>query len=206
MAVNETKREVKRAYLNYGKLLDPIAIFALIILVVTPIFAVINLSTKTLPAVYKTEKTNTTVEDERFSVLGVKSNKEFGIELTTGTHKVIQTTLLDTVDQNSYKLEIEINKHEAGTYSRPVLNVYNKTNKEVQISISPFEVVGTSLINTVFDESRQRLFSINSGLSLVTYTIKPNDEKELYLEVYSVDDINFQDELALDIYMNTLEQ
>jgi len=195
MAVNETKREFKRAYLNYGRFLDPIAVFALIILVITPIFAVINLSTKTIPSIYEVDQSDR-------NVLGTKSTNTFGLELTSGSHAVIQTTLLDKIDTNTYNYKVNILAHKLGTYSRPVLNVYNNSNYPISINISPSGITGPSLINTILDSSRKRIYTKSTGFKIATYTIQPNEQKSLYLEVFSRENINFKEELSLDIYIS----
>jgi len=196
----ETKREFKRTYLKYGKFLDPIAVFALIILIVIPIFAVINLSTKTLPSIYEA---NTTNNDK--NVLGAKSDNTFGLELTPGGHAVIQTKLLNKVNVNRYIYKTNILKHNFGTYSRPVLNIYNNTDLPILVSISPSGITEQPLVNTILDSSRKRLYSTSTGLRLVTYTVQPHMQKDLYVEIFSRKNINFQEELSLDIYLSVSE-
>lgn len=186
----EQKRNLKRIKQNLERFSTPILLFLLILAAVTPVIAVINLAPVTKPLAENIDGA---------SVLGVTYDKgEFGAELVSGTHRVIQLENLSQVD-NVYSYSASLQPYEAGNYSKPILRLYNRTDSTLKYKFIPEEFPTGAEFGLIY-KGFKYVISDQDGIEDVRELIvEPGATEVIYLNVYNKESTNFKTTLKFSI-------
>ena len=190
MAVNETKRSMKRVFMDYGKLLEPVGILLLIIILVVPILTVINLTTKVDPMISQQQIQN-------LNVLGVQNDiNDYGIQFIPGSHSVINPSEIEKVDSNQSQISITLNSHEAQIYTRPILEVYNNSGIDKTLTLVLSEYDGETPVSILINEEEYTLYN-KYGPQIISLNVASGEKLELFLQLDSQNIVNYDSTLTL---------
>lgn len=165
------KREIKRFSLKFGKFLDPLALFLLLAVFILPALAVINLSPKS---------------QARTNVLGTKSKQDISVVLVGGTHPTVVNEKLSFPSDDRSEYSSTISKHEAGTYSKPIVQITNSYNKSAKIDFyGQTENTTNSEIFLIVNEKEYLLQEKNGNTYPISLEVSEQTKSVVYLKIVS---------------------
>lgn len=179
------KRELKRLTVKSERFLEPFAIVALLLVFGLPILTVVNLS----PA-YKSQNNS--------NVLGVNTSRDISYEMFGGYHDVIKNENVENF-QGKINYTSTIVAHNAGTYSKPVLQIENGDVKPRQIKVLAY-IDGTSDsdIYLKLDNGQDYILQNKSGEVFDNEIILSSGTKvNAYLSITSENSVSFDQNVKL---------
>ncbi|MCK9368776.1 hypothetical protein M0R04_02245 [Candidatus Dojkabacteria bacterium] len=178
-------RGVKRFKAKFGKFLDPFGIFLLIALFLLPALAITNLS----PHASITK-----------NVLGVESKPGIGVVLVGGTHSFITNENISFPTDGKTVYQAEMIKRDTGIYSKPILQINNKSDKQDTIIVnggttnptgSPIYLVYRNQTYLIQDTSGNRIFQ--------DIKIEGSEKDIMYLKFDTKMKTNANEEIEIEI-------
>jgi hypothetical protein len=171
-----------------GKILEPIALGLLALLFIIPSITVVNLEpiTKNL---------------KKFTdVLGVTTSTEVIVDLVGGTHEILSGEKVYKEEDGQYIYEAVLTKRESDFYSKPILNLENRSEEEKTVTF-----LGTTLnptrtdIGLIINDQSYKLQKSNGESETVEILLKPQSEYLVYLTVESVIGVQFSEDFDMEI-------
>jgi hypothetical protein len=175
----------------FGKVLEPVALGLLALLFIIPSITVINLEPITKQI------------KEFTNVLGVTTSNQVIVDLVGGTHEILSTERIYKDGDTGYTYEALLTKRESDFYSKPILQLTNKTEEDKIISF-----LGTTLnptrseIGLIVNDQEYKLQSSKGISENVEILLKPQATYDVYLTVESVVGVQFSEEFEMKIGIN----
>ena len=185
------KREITRFKTKFGKFLDPFGIFLLVALFILPALAIANLT----PHATLTK-----------NVLGAESKPGIGIVLVGGVHDYLKDENISfPSDGKTLYQGVIIKDREVGkTYSKPILQISNMSDKEDSVVVSggtddptgnPIYLVYKGETYLIQDTSGNKIFQ--------TIKISGSDKEILFLKFDANNKTNaFNENIEVEIVRN----
>lgn len=166
--------------------LEPIALGILALLFIIPTITVINLQ----PITKKLENLN---------VLGVSNTSELQINIVEGSHQIFRSEKLQDED-GKYTYTTSLLKREADNYSKPILEIINKTEEDINLEIYGGTDTPTgSNIGLIVNDQMYRLQSQNGEIGTQKITVTPMEKYIVFLSIESFSNVQFEEEFTLNI-------
>ncbi len=166
--------------------LEPMALGLLALLFIIPAITVVNLQ----PITKKLKDLN---------VLGVTNSPELRVNMIGGSHLALQNERLDR-NENVYTYRTKLLKREAGSYSKPIIEIVNNKEESVNLEIYGSTAIPTnSDIGIAIGQQRYKLQESNGNPLTQNITIMPKERYEIYLYIESFSDVGFQEDFELNI-------
>ncbi|HOV29664.1 MAG TPA: hypothetical protein PLD77_01140 [Candidatus Dojkabacteria bacterium] len=171
-----------------SKLSEPLLIVVLILVFVIPVISVLNL-------------TPTTGTIKKSDVLGTSTQSGCTIDLIGGQHKIFSSEKLTQAEGiNTFEYTLTIGKRAAGTYSKPILRIKNKTDQPKTITFDGQTTTNTK--SDIFLLSGNKSYILQNNLG-VTHTEKivfnPGEEKIIFLSVVNSSGVQFSENFKMTI-------
>jgi hypothetical protein len=180
------KREIKRWKLRAERVLEPVAIVVLLGLFLLPTLTILNLTPRQNPL--------------KPNVLGAEDRSGVGLALVGGIHPVVDNEYLSFVDDSEAKYEAKLRKREAGTYSKPVLEVTNFSSEEVSIDLEVYMSVNSgSELSAIFNNREYPLMNIYGSTFSQKIPLRGGEKGTLYLKAVNTQDLLFHEELEVRV-------
>jgi hypothetical protein len=185
MKNNSKKSKFKEIF---GKVLEPIALGLLALLFIIPSITVINLEPITRELKQFTD------------VLGVTTNSDVIVDLVGGTHEILSGEKVYKEDDRQYIYEAVLTKRESDFYSKPILNLENRSEEDKTVTF-----LGTTLnptrtdIGLIINDQAYRLQKSNGESETVEILLKPQSEYLIYLTVESVVGVQFSEDFEMKL-------
>jgi hypothetical protein len=178
------KEKVKRIFIQ---IVEPFALGVLTLLFIIPIITVMNL-------------TPLTKEIKKLDVLGVTNKDEVIVTLVEGKHEIFTSESLNKLEDLNFTYSVTLNKRTSDSYSKPILEIDNRSDKEKEITF-----VGQTLSNTksnIFLIVNNQTYKIQSS-SGEPFTIElniPSKEKFIvFLGLENLSGVQFSQIFDMDI-------
>jgi len=171
-----------------SKVFEPIALGLLALLFIIPSITVINLEPITKSLKQFTD------------VLGVTTSSEIIVDLVGGTHEILSSEKIYREDDGNYTYQAVLTKRESDFYSKPVLEIQNRTDEEKTITF-----MGTTLnptrsdIGLIINDQSYRLQKSNGESENVEILLRPQRKYIVYLTVESLIGIQFSEDFEMEI-------
>ncbi|MBI2357218.1 hypothetical protein HYV12_04175 [Candidatus Dojkabacteria bacterium] len=181
------KREIKRFRNKVGKYMDPLAIIAMILVLLLPALTVINLS----PLSKSNVKTNK-------NVLGEAVGKDLGFVLVGGVHDYIKEELLDFPSEDTYQYVATIIKHNPGRYSKPIVQIVNENSQEQAVTVSALMATTSNTeVSIIVNEKEYRLVSSEGEPYTTSIVLPSKSENIMYLKLVTQTPTLFNNNIEL---------
>lgn len=170
-----------------GKVLEPLALVLLLILIVLPVLTVLNLTPIT--------------REFKLNVLGAKTNTTgYSIKLIQGKHEIFTSEKLEELGSNTFEYITNIGKRGKDTYSKPILKIKNESKNTKTFVLEGHTGVNTkSNISIIIEEKSYLLQDSEGQVRKQEIVLSPSDEKILFLFVQNENNVQFSEELRLNI-------
>ena len=181
------KDRTKRIFIQ---IIEPLALGLLALVFILPIITVMNL-------------TPLTKELKKLDVLGVTTQDEVSLTLIEGKHEIFTSESLNKLEDLNFTYSVTLNKRASDNYSKPILDVENKS--DVNKTISFF---GQTLSNTrsnIFlkiDEKSYRIQDSKGQTYTQEITILPNEKIVVFLAIENLSGVQFSEIFDMDISVN----
>lgn len=186
--MNTINREIKRATLQAGHLFDPFIIVGILLMLILPTLAVLNLSP------------NYTNNRLKTDVLGVDSDGKVSAVLIGGTHNIITNEGIDFPSENRFKYSSTITNRDKGIYSKPILQLINNSSEEKTLSVSFFSNMNMySDVSIKYENNMISLVNSNGAISNPHLVIPSNKTYTVYLEIVNDSKILFPQDIEIQI-------
>lgn len=200
MAVSNTKKVLARAYEDYGKFLEPFAILLSLVIIALPVITVINLSVQAPNTPVISDNKQTQVNSPEEDVLGAQDqSSNFTVELVSGNHSIIKDENLLLVSPDRYLYKSELYSHEAGTYSKPIVEITNDNDMAITVNVLVAEFNGDSYLSAILLNQKDFISTPKDGFEMVEFQIAANSTEQLYLSLFDREDVNFKSIVELII-------
>jgi len=182
--VNEKPNKIKRFF---SVVMEPFALGLLALLFIIPTITVMNLS----PITKKLEKLN---------VLGVNTSSSLSVTLVGGKHDIFTQENLNKISDTEYSYTVKLNKRSADSYSKPVLELENKSTEVQEISLlGQTENINKSNISILIDDKVYKLQDDKGFTYPHEIFLAPSEKAVLFLSVESLTGIQFSDDFDLQV-------
>lgn len=169
-----------------GLVVEPIALGLLALLFIIPSITVVNLQplTKTL---------------QQFNVLGVSSYSDLQINVVGGSHQIFRSESL--VEENGgYVYETKLLKRESDNYSKPILEIINNKEEEVNLEVYGGTDIPTgSDIGLIINDQMYRVQNQRGDMARQRITLLPGEKQVVFLTVESFSNVQFEEDFTLNI-------
>ncbi|MFA5623109.1 MAG: hypothetical protein WC981_02675 [Candidatus Dojkabacteria bacterium] len=166
--------------------LEPIALGLLALLFIIPAITVVNLQ----PITKKIKDLN---------VLGVTNSSGLKVNIIGGSHLIFLNERIDS-NEDIYTYKTKLVKREADSYSKPILEIVNDKDEDVNLEIYGGTSIPTnSDIGIIIEEQRYRLQEPNGNLLTQKITLRPKETYVIYLYIESFSDVRFEEDFELNI-------
>jgi len=172
----------------FGKILEPAALGLLALLFIIPSITVINLEpiTKNLK--------------ELTDVLGITTSSDVIIDLVGGTHEVLSNEKIYKNENDQYIYEAILVKRESDFYSKPILEIENRTDEEKTITFEGGTMNSTqSDIGLIINDQAYKLQKNSGESETVEILLRPQSKYLVYLTVESIVGIQFSEDFEMKI-------
>lgn len=167
-------------------IVEPIALGMLALLFIIPAITVINLQ----PITQKLKDLN---------VLGANVKSKISINPIGGTHSVIQNENTQEVD-STYRYTTELQKREANSYSKPILEITNNKENKTAIEIYGSTQIPTgSKIGLIINDQYYNLQNQNGDTQTQRIVLIPKEKYTIFLKVESFSSVQFEEDFDLEI-------
>jgi hypothetical protein len=183
------KREIKRIQRKLSPLVDPLAIVAMILVVLLPTVAVLNLSPLSKDGVQTNKR-----------VLGEMDGKPIGFALVGGIHEYIKEEIIDFPTDTSYKYTATISPHQKGRYSKPAFQITNDNSVEKTLEITgSVTIPSQTQISIILDNHEYVVVSSKGEPFTLTVPVKAGSEDIAYIKIVSQNSVLFSNAVELEI-------
>jgi len=168
---------------------EPIALGVLALLFIIPTITVMNLS----PITKKLQELN---------VLGANTQATVSITLVGGKHPILTEENLNKASDISYEYSTQITGRGADSYSKPIVEIKNNTDKAQKISFYGQTVNQTQsniFLRTDRDEAIKKIQDDRGQTYTQEITIDPSSKIVVFLSIENLASVNFSTEFDLQI-------
>lgn len=178
------QREIKRYLLKLDFIFQPILFFLFISIVVVSSLAFVNLTPK-----YGAINTN---------VLGVEDKKEVSAVLVGGTHNYLNNESLIFTNNDYFEYSFNINNREAGEYSKPVLELVNKSSTDMRVKINSYsdQLLNNDII-LHYKDNYLVLINTVGAISSPSITIPAESKEIVYLSINNALPIRYNQNVTI---------
>jgi len=184
MIKEERAKKIKNFF---SVVVEPFALGLLALLFIIPTITVMNLT----PITKKIEKLN---------VLGVSTSSSLSVTLVGGKHDVFTEEDLIKVSDTEYNYSVKLNKRVADNYSKPILELENKTSEVQEISFLGQTATSTrSNINLLIDNKTYKLEDDKGFTYPHEIFLAPSEKMIVFLSVENLTGIQFSETFDMQI-------
>lgn len=170
-----------------GHILEPIALGVLALLFIIPALTVQNLT----PITKKLKDLN---------VLGVSTQSSVTIDLVGGKHEAFTSENLTKVDDNSYTYSTKLNKREADSYSKPILNIKNTTDKVQDLTFYGQTAISTqSNIKLIIGSDSYKIEDDQGRTYTQKLSIASGQSITVFLAIENLNGVQFSSDFTMQI-------
>ncbi|MCA9377101.1 hypothetical protein H6762_01555 [Candidatus Nomurabacteria bacterium] len=181
------KREIKRQLQRYGTYLEPFELLLLIGIFVIPIMTLFNLTP---------QYGSPDVPPD--NVLGVSTDGHVRIQDIGGSHEFITNERLLGIDTSSYHYYTTLINRESGIYAKPILQVTNPTDSDIEITFSvKYSVEQSSQIGILKDNTNYIIKDKEGFTFPRSFTVASGESAIFSIDVRNDVNINYSEELGL---------
>jgi hypothetical protein len=181
------KREIKRVKLAVERVLEPFGLLVLAFLFVLPVLTVLNLDTVS--------------ENKPVNVLGVQDEPGLGIALVGGIHEVFEDESLSFITDTTAKYSTTLRKRDKGEYSKPVLQITNKSSKDAKVTVSGYTQLSTGSDIYIIVNNEKNILQTKNGKSIdVSFTLDGTETIDMYILVDSTKTVLFDEEFEIRVW------
>lgn len=167
-------------------IIEPIALGLVALLFIIPTITVMNLQPLTKSI-------------KKLDVLGVTNTAELKVNIVGGTHQAFYNETLDSQD-GKYVYKTELTKREADSYSKPILEIINNKEENVNLDIYGGTSIPTgSEIGLIINDQKYKLQESNGTITTQRITVLPKERYIVYLYIESFSDVKFTQDFELTI-------
>lgn len=193
------KREIKRQLERYGKYLDILSTFVLLLLFIVPIISVLNLSP--IP-------TSEVLSESPDDILGVEIDNDQPIQLKMvgGQHNYIQNEALYSYSDESFLYSTKLSPRDKGEYSKPIFDLFVPEGQTVRlvVSIGAATASGTQL--GIMLGNTNYILRDNDGATYIrVFEIDSPGDHRFWFDVRNPVDINFYENIDLRVRLITVQ-
>jgi len=170
-----------------AQILEPFALGLLALLFIIPTLTVFNLSpiTKTL---------------EKLNVLGVTSNEDVTFTLVEGKHEIIRSEYLVKNEDGDYTYSTTLSKRASDSYSKPVIELKNNTQKQQTILLygqtkSPTK----SNISIIINNHPYKLQDETNNTYPQEITVDPEKSAIMFLSIENLSGVQFSEDFEMHL-------
>jgi len=166
---------------------EPLALGVLALLFIIPTITVMNLS----PITKKLQELN---------VLGANTQSTATVTLVGGKHEVFAEENLNKISDVIYDYSTKLNKRAADSYSKPIVEIKNNTDKTQKISFYGQTLNQTqSNIRLIVDDQTYKIQDDKGQTFPQEITILPSSKVVVFLSIENLTGIQFSEEFDLQI-------
>lgn len=182
--VKERTQKVKNFF---SVIVEPFALGLLALLFIIPTITVMNLT----PITKKLEQLN---------VLGVNTSSSISITLVGGKHDVFTEEDLVKVSDTEYNYSVKLNKRAADSYSKPILELENKTSEVQEIAfLGQTQTSTQSNISLLIDQKTYKLEDDKGFTYPHNIFLAPTEKVVVFLSVENLTGIQFSEIFDLQV-------
>lgn len=182
--VKERTQKVKNFF---SVIVEPFALGLLALLFIIPTITVMNLS----PITKKLEQLN---------VLGVNTASSVSVTLVGGKHEVFSEEDLVKASDTEYSYSVRLSKRAADSYSKPILEIENKTSEVQEISFLGQTKTSTqSNISLLIDQKPYKLEDDKGFTYPHSIFLAPTEKVVVFLSLESLTGIQFSENFDLQV-------
>lgn len=171
----------------FTQILEPFALGVLTLLFILPVITVINL-------------TPLTKQLKKLDVLGVTAQDQVAVTLVEGKHEIFTSESLNKLEDLDFTYSVTLNKRASDTYSKPILEIENKSDQNKTLSF-----FGQTLSNTrsnIFlkvDTKSYRIQDSRGETYTQEITVLPNEKIIVFLAIENLSGVQFSEIFDMDI-------
>jgi len=178
------KENIKKIF---GQILEPFALGVLALLFIIPVITVMNL-------------TPLTQQLKKLDVLGVTTEDSVKLTLVEGKHEIFTSETLNKIDEDNYTYSVILNKRASDNYSKPIIEIENKSSEEKLLTFFGQTVTNTrSNISLILNEKSYRIQNSKGETYKPEIVIAPEQKIILFLSIENLSGIQFSEEYDMDI-------
>ena len=171
-----------------SELCEPLLIVVLILVFVVPIISVLNLT----PTTGKTKKSD---------ILGTSTQSGCTIDLIGGQHKIFSSEKLTQAEGiSTFEYTLTIGKRAAGTYSKPILKIKNKTDQQKTITFDGQTATNTK--SDIFLLSGNKSYIHQNSIGVTHFekiVFNPGEERVIFLAIDNSSGVQFSETFKMTI-------
>jgi hypothetical protein len=172
------KEKVKKVF---SQILEPFALGLLALFFILPIITVMNL-------------TPITKQVQKLDILGVTNQDEVIVRLIGGRHETFSSESLNKVEDLEYSYSVRLGKRASDSYSKPILEIENKSAEAKIISFWGQTLSNTrSDIYLIINEKTYRLQDSTGETQVQEISLAPNEEVIVFLALENLSRVQFSE-------------
>lgn len=170
-----------------GHILEPIALGVLALLFIIPALTVQNLT----PITKKLKELN---------VLGATTQSTLSVDLVGGKHEVFTSENLSKVSDDNYTYSTTLNKRNADSYSKPILEFKNGSSETKEISFYGQTDTSTqSNIKIIANDTSYKIEDDQGQTFPQKIEIQPGQDIVVFLAVENLNGVQFSENFSMQI-------
>lgn len=169
--------------------IEPIALGVLALLFIIPTITVMNLS----PITKKLKDLN---------VLGANTQSSISITLVGGKHPILTEENLNKISDTSYEYSTLVAGRNADSYSKPIVEIKNNTDKAQKISFygqTANQTQSNIYLRTDEDDTAKKLQDDKGQTYVQEISVAPSSTIVVFLSVENQNGINFSTQFDMQI-------
>lgn len=169
--------------------IEPIALGMLALLFIIPTITVMNLS----PITKKLQELN---------VLGANTQSNVDITMVGGKHPILTEENLNKISDTSYEYSTLIAGRNADSYSKPIVEIKNNTDKAQKVSFygqTTNQTQSNIYLRTEGNKTARRLQDDKGQTYVQEISVDPSSKIVVFLSVENHNGINFSTEFDMQI-------
>ncbi len=183
-------KETNKTKKVFSQILEPFALGLLALFFILPIITVMNL-------------TPITKQLKKLDILGVTTQNDTIVRLVGGKHEVFSEETLNQTEDSKYAYSARLGKRGADSYSKPILEIENKTAEEKVISVWGQTLSNTkSEIYLIINEETYRLQDYKGNTYEQKIPVSSGDKIILFLALENLSGIQFSEMFDMTLNIN----
>jgi hypothetical protein len=165
----------------FTQILEPFALGLLALFFILPVITVMNL-------------TPITKQVQKLDILGVTNKDEVIVRLIGGRHEIFNSESLNKVEDFEYSYSVRLGKRASDSYSKPILEIENKSAEGKSISFWGQTLSNTrSDIYLIINEETYRLQDSTGETQTQKISLAPNEEVIVFLALENLSRVQFSE-------------
>jgi hypothetical protein len=172
------KEEVKKVF---TQILEPFALGLLALFFILPIITVMNL-------------TPVTKQLKKIDVLGITTQDDVIVRLVEGKHEIFSSESLTKIEEFEYSYSTRIAKRAADSYSKPILEIENRTENRKTVMFW-----GQTLSNTrsaIYIKAKEKTYTLqehNGNTREQEIYVLPGEKLVVFLGLENLSGVQFSE-------------